>query len=80
MQEERKYATKNWISIKIEKQLEIRKVAEDEVKYGYDCKHAYHFVRLIRMCKKILTTGKVIVKRLDLDELLHIRNGSWTYD
>lgn len=51
-----------------------------EEKYGYDTKHAYHLVRLIRMCREILTTGKVIVKRPDREELLAIRNGSWTYE
>jgi hypothetical protein len=51
-----------------------------EEKYGYDCKHAYHLVRLIRMCREILTTGKVVVKRPDREELLSIRNGAWSYD
>jgi predicted nucleotidyltransferase len=51
-----------------------------EEKFGYDTKHAYHLVRLIRMCREILTTGKVIVKRPDREELLSIRNGAWTYD
>ena len=43
-------------------------------------KHGYHLVRLIRMCREILTTGKVIVKRPDREELLAIRNGEWSYD
>jgi len=43
-------------------------------------KHAYHLVRLIRMCREILTTGKVIVKRPDKEELLAIRKGAWTYE
>jgi uncharacterized protein len=43
-------------------------------------KHAYHLVRLIRMCEETLTTGKVNVKRPDFEELLSIRNGAWTYD
>lgn len=51
-----------------------------EEKFGYDCKHAMHLVRLMRMCKEILSTGKVIVKRPDREELLEIRNGSWTYE
>jgi predicted nucleotidyltransferase len=51
-----------------------------EEKYGYDTKHAYHLVRLIRMCREILTTGKVLVKRPDREELLAIRNGAWSYD
>lgn len=51
-----------------------------EDKFGYDTKHAYHLVRLIRMCREILLTGKVIVKRHDFQELLDIRNGAWEYD
>jgi predicted nucleotidyltransferase len=52
-----------------------------EEKYGYDTKHGYHLVRLLRMCREILTTGKVIVKRRhDREELLEIRNGSWSFD
>lgn len=51
-----------------------------EEKYGYDTKHAYHLVRLIRMCREVLMTGKVIVKRPDREELLAIRNGAWTYE
>lgn len=51
-----------------------------EEKYGYDTKHGMHLVRLMRMCKEILSTGKVIVKRPDAEELLSIRNGAWSYD
>jgi uncharacterized protein len=54
--------------------------AELESKYGFDCKHGYHLVRLMRMAREILTNGKVIVKRPDREELLAIRNGSWSYD
>mgnify|MGYP001579838355 CR=1 FL=1 len=54
--------------------------AEIESRYGYDCKHAMHLVRLMRMCREILTDGKVIVKRPDAEELLSIRNGAWDYD
>lgn len=43
-------------------------------------KHAYHLIRLLRMCREILTTGEVIVKRPDAEELLAIRNGAWTAD
>ena len=32
------------------------------------------------MCREVLTTGKVIVKRPDREELLAIRNGAWTYE
>jgi len=54
--------------------------ADLEARYGYDAKHAYHLVRLIRMAKEILLTGEVLVKRPDAAELSEIRNGSWTYD
>ncbi|MDP2647726.1 MAG: nucleotidyltransferase, partial [Candidatus Yanofskybacteria bacterium] len=47
---------------------------------GYDRKHAMHLVRLMRMCREILTDGKVIVRRPDREELLAIRNGAWEYD
>ena len=55
-----------------------RKVLEE--KYGYDVKHSMHLVRLLRMGVEILETGKVLVKRPDATELIHIRNGGWTYD
>lgn len=51
-----------------------------EEKFGYDGKFAMHLVRLMRQCREILTTGKVIVKRPDAEELLLIRNGAWSYD
>lgn len=51
-----------------------------EKKYGFDTKHAMHLVRLMRMCREILETGKVLVKRPDAEELLSIRNGAWSYE
>ena len=55
--------------------------AELEEKFGYDTKHGMHLVRLMRMGEEILTTGKVIVKRPDREELLAIRNkGLWSYE
>mgnify|MGYP001607055563 CR=1 FL=1 len=42
-------------------------------------KHAMHLVRLMRMCKEILITCEVVVKRPDREELLAIRNGAWSY-
>ena len=53
---------------------------ETELKFGYDTKHAMHLVRLMRMCREIITVGEVVVKRPDAEELLSIRNGAWTYD
>lgn len=54
--------------------------AELEKKFGYDTKHACHLVRLIRMCREILETGQVLVKRPDAEELRMIRSGSWSYE
>lgn len=54
--------------------------AEMEAKFGFDLKHAMHLVRLMRMCREILTGQGVMVKRPDREELLAIRNGAWTYD
>lgn len=51
-----------------------------EAKYGYDTKHAMHLIRLMRMCREILTDGSVIVRRPDREELLAIRNGEWSYE
>jgi predicted nucleotidyltransferase len=53
---------------------------ELEIKFGFDTKHAMHLVRLLRMAKEILETGKVTVYRPDREELLAIRNGAWTYE
>lgn len=57
-----------------------KKRAAIEAEFGYDCKHAGHLVRLMRMCREILTDGTVNVRRPDAEELLAIRNGAWTYD
>ena len=51
-----------------------------EAKYGFDCKHGSHLVRLTKMCREILETGEVIVKRPDAEELKAIRNGAWSYE
>lgn len=55
--------------------------AELEAKYGYDCKHACHLVRLLVQARELLTDGKLIVKRIyDRDFLMSIRNGAWEYE
>lgn len=64
----------NWITNRNKSRSEL------EAKYGYDTKHAMHLVRLMRMCREIITTGKVNVKRPDREELLAIRNGAWGYE
>lgn len=54
--------------------------AELEKKYGLDCKHASHLIRLLRMAHEILKDGEVIVRRPDAQELLDIRDGKFSYD
>ena len=56
--------------------------AEMEAKWGIDLKHSAHLIRLLRMGKEILLTGKVNVDRtnIDAEELKAIRNGAWTYE
>jgi uncharacterized protein len=56
------------------------KRCELETNFGYDTKHGMHLIRLMRMCKEILETGDVHVKRDDRDELLAIRFGHIKYD
>ena len=82
MFKEREYASKKreWDQYMNWKKTRNPARAALEEKYGYDTKHAYHLVRLIRMCREVLTTGKVLVKRPDREELLAIRNGAWSYE
>lgn len=82
MKRERQYtgAKRDWDQYQNWKKTRNATRSALEEKYGYDTKHAYHLVRLIRMCGEVLTTGKVIVKRPDRQELLAIRNGAWTYE
>ncbi|MEO1271784.1 MAG: nucleotidyltransferase domain-containing protein [Myxococcota bacterium] len=56
------------------------KRAKLERQHNIDTKHAMHLVRLMRMCREILETGHVVVKRPDRDELLAIRHGAWSYE
>lgn len=83
LQREREFENlqSNWNSYLTWKKCRNPERASLEEKYGYDTKHAYHLVRLIRMSREIMTTGKVIVKRVeDREELLAIRNGAWSFD
>jgi predicted nucleotidyltransferase len=82
MKRERAYegAKREWTNYETWKKTRNPKRAELEALHGYDTKHAMHLVRLLRMCREILTTGKVIVKRPDAAELLEIRRGAWAYE
>lgn len=82
LERERRYkaASDNWRSYQNWKESRNEARAELEAKYGYDTKHGMHLVRLMRMCREILTEGLVRTRRPDAKELLDIRNGAWTYD
>lgn len=71
---------KHWGQYQDWKKSRNPKRAELEAKFGYDCKHASHLVRLLRMCREILVERKVIVKRPDREEILAVKNGLWGYD
>lgn len=82
MKLERAYASKKREWDQYQEWLSNRNKARaaDEAKYGFDLKNGLHLVRLLKMAKEILLTGKVIVKRPDKEELLDIRNGKKTYE
>jgi len=82
LDKERRYAGKKreWDNFQTWKKGRNPARAELEAKHGFDTKHAMHLVRLVRMCREILETGKVVVRRPDADELLSIRAGAWTYE
>lgn len=54
--------------------------AELEAKFGYDVKHGGHLIRLMRMCKEILSTGQVVVLRPDREDIIAIREGKVSYN
>jgi predicted nucleotidyltransferase len=63
------------------KQNRNPKRAAYEEKYLYDLKHATQLVRLLKLGKEILETGKLQVKRThDREELMAIKTGSMTYE
>ncbi len=82
LQSEREYKAKmaEWHQYQNWKETRNPTRSALEDKFGYDTKHAMHLVRLLRMCREILSGKGVIVRRPDKDELLAIRNGAWTYE
>lgn len=82
LDQERRYTTRlrEWNQYQTWKATRNEARAELEAKHGFDTKHAMHLVRLMRMCREILETGRVIVRRPDADELLAIRGGAWSYE
>ena len=51
-----------------------------EAKFGYDCKHAMHLIRLMTMCREVLTEGLVLVRRPDAPFLKSVLNGELAFD
>ncbi len=82
MARERKYRTaqREWTQYQDWKKNRNAARHALEERWGYDTKHGMHLVRLMRMCREILETGRVLVKRPDAEELLAIRAGAWPLD
>ena len=86
MQRERAYRASRdeWIRYQRWRRQRNPARAALEAEHGYDTKHAMHLVRLLRMGREILETGRVNVWRGpggpdDAAELRAIRDGAWTY-
>jgi len=54
--------------------------AQLERNFGYDTKHAAHLIRLMRSGLEVLHSGELLVRRRDADELVAIKEGSWSYE
>lgn len=82
LEREKRYgaAKRNWSQFKDWQKNRNPARAKMEAEYGYDGKHALHLVRLMRMCREILTEGQVIVRRPDADELKGFLEGTWEFD
>jgi uncharacterized protein len=75
-----KAASRRWTDYQDWMKERNPKRAKLEAAYGYDTKHAMHLMRLLRMGYEILTTGQVIVRRPDREELKSIRGGLYSLD
>ena len=73
-------AIKHWASYQRHQSTRNEVRAELEKRFGYDCKHAMHLVRLLRMGTEVLSGKGVLVERPDAEELMAIRQGAFTYD
>lgn len=57
--------------------------SELEKKYGYDCKHACHLIRLLKMCLETLHDHTIYVDRAEYGDAqlyLDIRSGKYKYE
>lgn len=75
-----KQALEEWKSYQLWASERNKKRREIEEKYHYDCKHASHLVRLIKMGEDLLTKGKISFPLSYAEELLAIRNGAWSFE
>ncbi len=82
LQQEKAYqkARKEWKSWLHWKKERNPRRKEMEAKYSFDVKHALHLVRLLVMCKEILTEHTLKVVRGDAEMLMEIKRGEWSYD
>ncbi|MBK7827830.1 nucleotidyltransferase domain-containing protein [Nannocystis sp.] len=82
LERERRYrgARKEWDSYLSWQKTRNPRRSELEARFGYDTKHALHLIRLLRMGLEIVSTGRVLVRRDDRDDLLGIKSGALSYD
>lgn len=82
MGREREYRARarDWEQYAHWKKTRNDKRAALEARFGYDTKFGAHVVRLLRMCREILTEAVVRVRRPDREELLAVRNGAWPFE
>jgi uncharacterized protein len=73
--------TEDWENFLKWKKNRNPKRAALEAKFGFDLKHGTQLVRLLKLGKEALETGKLQVKRtFDREELMSIKQGAWTFD
>jgi predicted nucleotidyltransferase len=79
---EKRYAAakREWSSYQTWKTERNPERAALEARVGYDSKHGMHLLRLLRLGREILETGRLAVRRPDAEELKEIRVGLWSYD
>ncbi len=75
-----KQAVKKWKQYQDWKKNRNPARAAMEARFGYDGKHALHLVRLMTMCREILTGQGVIVRRPDAEFLKGLLRGEWSYE
>lgn len=51
-----------------------------ESKYGWDCKHGSHLLRLFYEARRLLLTGELVFPLPEIDIVRDVRNGKWSYD